>query len=109
MHAWLVLLTWSAMRAGGLAGCTLLVACATSGESFWSDHAALMLRPSRHEVGVAFSYGAGQAREERGAGTGVASRIAAAIAPARGENPLPGAGSIDFRSGRLYIHAPMKH
>jgi hypothetical protein len=110
--------TWleSAMRraAGGcgLAGCMFLAACVTpSDESSWMDHGALMLHPSRHEMGVAFSFGGSEEpREQHAAGTasGAGSRIAAAVAPETMDDRLPGGESFDFKSGRLYIHTPKK-
>lgn len=112
MQTWLVPGMRRAARAGGLAGCMFLAACATGGESSWLDHGALMLHPSRHEVGVAFAFGGvEEPREERNAhaASGIGSRIAAAMAPAVVDDRLPGAESVDFKSGRLYIHAPKKH
>lgn len=99
------------MRACGLASCALLAACATGGESSWMDHGALMLRPSRHEVGVAFAFGGAEAPRGEGeayTSSGIGTRIAAAMAPEVTDDRLPGAESVDFKSGRLYIHTPKK-
>ena len=83
-------------------------ACATD-HSPWMDHATLVIRPSQHQAGVAFAFGADPPRKEAGA---LAKRnIAATIAAAAvvRDNPLPSLDTVDFKGGRLFIHSPREH
>jgi hypothetical protein len=78
---------------------TLLGACATDGQP-WLDHAALVIRPSQHQAILAYSFGADalppQTRRN------VAAVVAAAVVS---DELLPQLESMDFRGGRLSIHA----
>jgi hypothetical protein len=91
---------------GALFVCSpFLAGCATD-QPQWMDHTALLIHPSRHQALLAFSFGAEAPRED----SAVRSRrsIAAAIAAAAvvQDEAAPALERIDFKNGRLSIHAP---
>ncbi len=85
--------------------CSLLTAC-TAEPGQWMDHTALVILPSRHQAGVAFSFGAEPQPEDVSA---LASRnIAVTIAAGAvvRDGLLPTFDTMDFRNGRVFIHTP---
>ena len=98
---------WPVLANAGCCICLGLCLCGCSGGYDWTDHTALVLRPSRHQAAVAFSFGAEApaSRQDASAlaGRNVAAAIGAAMAVRDNGNPLPRFDNLDVRGGRLFI------